>query len=296
MEKISKAQARHFFEAWFRPVFFYQDKPVEGLFTGYYSPLLKGSPVKTEAFSVPIYGLPSDMLTVNLGLFFPELAHRKVVGRVQGRQLIPYYTREEINKGAISKKAPVLVWIGNRIDRLFLEIQGSGAVELPDGKLIYLGYEGENGAAYTSVAQVLIDQGVMTRHNASMQAIRKYLEAHPDQMDSVLHQNKSFVFFRNLGQDAAYGAQGVILTPGYSLAVDRKWIPLGTPIWLSTTRPDKHADSKKPLRRLMIAQDTGGAIRGPVRGDVYWGAGKKATFIAGHMKNKGYYWLLLPKK
>lgn len=295
MKKITESTVKKFFETGFNPVLFYQGKPVEGLFTGYYSPLLKGSPVQTSEFSVPIYGLPKDMLTVNLGLFFSDLAHRKVVGRIQGKQLIPYYTREEINRGAIKRRAPVLVWIANRIDRLFLEIQGSGAVELPDGKVMYLGYEGENGATYTSVAQVLINQGVMTKHNASMQGIRKYLQEHPDQMDSVMHQNKSFVFFRSLGHDAAYGAQGVVLTPGYSLAVDRKWVPLGTPIWLVTTRPDKHADNKKVLQRLMIAQDTGGAIRGPVRGDVYWGAGKKATFIAGHMKNKGYYWLLLPK-
>lgn len=294
-EDVSTKKIRKYFEQWFKPMQFVDKEPVEGLFTGYYSPLLEGSFKKTKKFSVPIFARPNDMITVNLGLFKPEYQHRKVVGRLSGNQLIPYYSREEINNGAIDTKAPVVVWVANRIDRLFLEIQGSGAIELPDKELMYLGYDGENGASYTSVAQVLINKGVMTKDNASMQAIRKYLLENPEEMDVVLHKNKSFVFFRSLGHNAAYGAQGVNLIPQYSLAVDRKYIPLGTPIWLSTTRPDAKHDDKQIFRRLMIAQDTGGAIRGPVRGDVYWGAGEEATHIAGHMKNKGFYWLLLPK-
>lgn len=295
LENPSWPKLKKYFEKWFRPAQFFDKKPVSGLFTGYYSPLLEGSLEKSKQFSVPVYGMPKGMITVNLGIFFPEYLHKKIVGRIKGDQLIPYYTREEINKGAIEKTAPVVVWLTNRIDRLFLEIQGSGAVELPNKEIIYLGYEGENGAPYKSVAQVLINKGVMTKHNASMQAIRKYLTENPHEMDEVLHQNKSFVFFRSLGHNAAYGAQGVALIPEYSLAVDRKFIPLGTPIWLNTTRPDSTHDDKQLFRRLMIAQDTGGAIRGPVRGDVYWGTGEEATYIAGHMKNKGIYWLLLPK-
>lgn len=186
------------------------------------------------------------------------------------------------------------MWVDNRIDRFFLEIQGSGVVELGSGEKVYVGYAAANGAKYTAIGRVLAKKGVIERKDLSMQAIRSYLEQHPKEMDEVLHQNKSFVFFRILKQQGALGAQGVALTPGYSLAVDRKWIPLGMPIWLDTTHPG--VDSKThPLQRLMIAQDTGGAINGMVRGDVFWGAGSDATFIAGHMKNSGRYWLLVPK-
>ncbi|WP_028387656.1 murein transglycosylase A [Legionella fairfieldensis] len=293
---VSEKAARLFFQQWFTPVEFNDQKPVRGLFTGYYMALLHGSKTKTKEYNVPIYGLPSNLVTVNLGLFDPALKNRHLVGRMQGERLVPYYSREEINKGAIAGKAPVLVWVNSHVDRLFLEIQGSGTIELNDGTRMYVGYAGENGAPYTAIARVLIDKGVMTKDNASMQHIKRYLEAHPEEMDNVLNQNKSFVFFRYLKDDAAQGAQGVALTPGYSLAIDRKWIPLGAPLWLHTTRPDRHQpEQDKTFQRLMIAQDTGGAIRGLVRGDVYWGAGENATFIAGHMKNPGHYWLLLPR-
>ncbi|MBA2710595.1 MAG: murein transglycosylase A [Tatlockia sp.] len=293
---ISETLARKFFQQWFTPVEFNDKEPVPGLFTGYYMALLHGSKIKTKEYNVPIYGTPSDLLTINLELFDPNLKNRRVIGRLVNNQVIPFHTRAEINKGAINKTAPVLVWVNSRIDRLFLEIQGSGTVQLTDGTNMYLGYAAQNGAPYTAIAKVLIDQGVMTRDNASMQHIKRYLEAHPDQMDKVLNQNRSFVFFHALQREEALGAQGVALTPGYSLAVDRKWIPLGAPLWLHTTRPsNQNPDQEKSLHRLMIAQDTGGAIRGLVRGDVYWGAGERATFIAGHMKNRGHYWLLLPR-
>ncbi|CDZ79111.1 Membrane-bound lytic murein transglycosylase A precursor [Legionella massiliensis] len=293
---ISEKSARKFFQQWFTPVEFNDKEPVRGLFTGYYMAFLHGSKTKTKEFNVPIYGLPSNLISINLELFDPSLKNRRFIGRVAGGQVVPYYTRAEINKGAIAKKAEVLVWVNSHVDRLFLEIQGSGTVELEDGSRIYVGYAGQNGAPYTAIAKVLIDKGVMTRDNASMQHIKSYLEAHPEEMDKVLNQNKSFVFFRELKEDAALGAQGVALTPGYSLAVDRKWIPLGAPLWLKTTRPGiKDPDDAQELQRLMIAQDTGGAIRGLVRGDVYWGSGDRATYIAGHMKNKGHYWLLLPR-
>ncbi|ASQ46049.1 murein transglycosylase A [Legionella clemsonensis] len=295
IKPITNKKAKEFFQQWFSPVEFYNNRPVQGLFTGYYMPLLYGSLTKTEKYNVPIYGVPSDLVTIDLGQFDPSFKHKKLVGRVAGHKIVPYYTRAEINKGMIKKKAPVLVWIDNPIDRVFLEIQGSGIVQLPDGKQIYLGYAAQNGAPYTAIAKVLIDKGVMTKHNASMQAIKRYLMAHPKEMHKVLDQNKSFVFFELLSHNAAYGTQGVALTPGYSLAIDLKWIPMGTPLWLTTTRPDRRSDDQKPFQRLMIAQDTGGAIRGLVRGDVFWGAGKRATYIAGHMKNEGHYWLLLPQ-
>ena len=158
-----------------------------------------------------------------------------------------------------------------------------------------LGYASQNGASYTAVGRVLIQQGVMTKDKMSMQGIRHYLESHPDQIDSVINQNKSFVFFEKLSDDLAVGVQEIPLTPGYSLAVDRRWVPIGVPIWLNTTRPAYQKNQQKKLQRLMIAQDTGGAIRGMVRGDVFWGAGDKAADIAGKMNNTGYYWVLLPK-
>ncbi|STX28330.1 Membrane-bound lytic murein transglycosylase [Legionella beliardensis] len=295
LQDATETQARHFFQRWFKPVAFYDKDTVHGLFTGYYQPLLHGSLTKTDEYNVPLYGLPSNLVTINLGAFSPDLANRRIIARIENNQVLPFYTRAEINKGKIKDKAPVLVWINSHIDRVFLEIQGSGIVELPNGERLYVGYAGENGATYTPIAKVLIDRGIMTKDNASMQRIRAYLEAHPKEILPVINRNKSFVFFQTLNHTAAMGAQGVALTPGYSLAVDRKWIPLGTPLWLDTTRPNKNSDNQKPLQRLMIAQDTGGAIRGVVRGDVFWGAGDRATYIAGHMKNEGRYWLLLPR-
>lgn len=296
VDPVDEKSAKLFFQEWFAPVEFYDNKPVKGLFTGYYMPLVKGSYTKSAEYSVPLYEVPDNLITVDLGLFIPNLKNRKIVGRIEGNKLRPYYTREQINNGALKGKARVLVWIHSPVDRVFLEIQGSGIVELEDGKKIFIGYDAQNGAPYTAIAGVLIKKGIMTRHNASMQAIKRYLEAHPKQMDKIINKNKSFVFFRKLSMEAALGSQGVALTPGYSLAIDRQWIPMGAPLWLNTTRPDsKNPDANKLMQRLMIAQDTGGAIKGKVRGDVYWGDGDKATLIAGHMKNEGHYWLLLPR-
>ena len=295
VDAASNIQIKKFFQTWFTPVEFFDQEPVDGLFTGYYMPLLQGSLKRTKKYNIPLYGLPSNLVTINLCLFDSKLRPRTLVGRVEGTKILPFYTRAEINQGVIKEFTPVIAWVDSTIDRSFLEIQGSGIIALPDGSQLVVGYVGENGAPYTAIAKVLIDKGVMTRDNASMQHIRRYLEAHPDQIDPVLNQNKSFVFFSALPQKAALGAQGVALTPGYSLAVDRKWVPLGAPVWLNTTRPEQETEQHKPFQRLMIAQDTGGAIKGIVRGDVYWGAGKRATAIAGKMKNPGHYWLLLPK-
>jgi len=295
IKPVNEANARKFFKRWFQPVEFYNKKPVNGLFTGYYLPLLHGKMQRTAEYSVPIYGVPANMITLNLNDFGSDLPNRRLVGRFVNNKFVPFHNRAEINKGALKDKAPVLVWVNSHIDRLFLEIQGSGVVQLDTGETMYVGYAGENGASYTPVGKVLVERGIMTKQTASMQGIRAYLEANPEEILPVINRNKSFVFFQILHHSAAMGAQGVALTPGYSLAVDRKWIPLGTPLWLSTTRPVIDSDKPKKLQRLMIAQDTGGAIRGAVRGDVFWGAGDEATYIAGKMKNEGHYWLLLPK-
>lgn len=291
----SNKHTKAFFERWFQPVEFYNHKPVEGLFTGYYVPLLHGSLTKTIRDNIPVYGLPKNMITVDLSLFRSELQHKSISGRLKNNKLVPFYTREEINQGYISKTADVLAWVDSQIDLLFMEIQGSGIIQLRDGSHLVVGYAGQNGAPYTAIGRVLINQGVMTKENASMQRIRDYLESHPEQIETILNHNKSFVFFQKLPQKGVEGVQKIVLTPGYSLAVDRYWVPIGVPIWLNTTRPDPHSNQQKKLQRLMIAQDTGGAIRGMVRGDVFWGDGDRATEIAGKMKNRGYYWLLLPR-
>lgn len=299
LDKPTSVEAKTFFEAWFKPIKLEDTKPLEGIFTGYFVPIHQGSLKKTERYNVPIYGLPSNWVKFRLKDFDLDLPDRRLVGRVDGHAIVPFHTREAINKGAISKVAPVLVWLDSQVDRLFLEIQGSGFINLTEGGEIFIGYAGENGAVYRSIAGVLIARGVMTRDNASMQKIKAYLKEHPEEMQEVLDKNESFVFFEKQKKAMAMGAQGVYLTPGYSMAIDRSWIPLGMPLWLNTTKPladDPASAASEPFERLFIAQDTGGAIKGPIRGDVFWGTGEKAGAIAGHMKNKGVYWLLLPRE
>lgn len=271
-KSFTEGRAKQFFETWFHPMEFVKKaSPRRGVFTGYYMPKLKGSLVKTKQYHIPIYGMPRNAKNAR------------------------HYTRAAIDHGALDKKAPVIAWIDSPVERLFMEVEGAGVIELTNGEKLYIGYAGQNGAPYTSIASVLIRRGVMTKHNASKPAIKRYLERNPQVADSILHQNKSFVFFETLNQNSALGARGTELTPGYSLAVDKKWIPLGAPLWLATTKPEQQANDKR-FQRLMIAQDTGGAIQGVVRGDVYWGSSEKAAYLGEHMKNKGRYWLLLPKR
>lgn len=288
----TQQQLKDFFERWFEPVEFYDTQPITGLFTGYYLPLVKGSLTKTPYYNVPIYSVPNNLVTIKLNRFDPSFQKKQLIGRIiDGKTVVPYYSAEEIDQGKIALNAVVIAWIHDRVDRLFLQIQGSGHIQLPDESLLTINYAGENGAPYTAIGGVLIKQGVLTKETISMQAIRDYLTANPDQVEPVLKANKSFVFFKASRHINALGVRNIPLTPGYSMAVDQNWIPIGAPIWLNTTRPD----TEHPFKRLMIAQDIGGAIRGPVRGDVFWGAGEKAASIAGKMKETGVYWVLLPK-
>ena len=295
VDTASAKQTKAFFEHYFEPAEFFDHQPVQGLFTGYYLPLLHGSLTKTTQYNVPIYSTPDNLITVDLTLFDSGLTNRQLFGRLEGGRLVPFYTREDINQGAIADSASVIVWVDSHIDRLFMDIEGSGIVQLTDGSHMFLGYAGQNGAPYTAVGHALIQKGVMNRQNQSMQRIRGYLGSHPEERDTIINQNKSFVFFEILPHKSAIGVKGIVLTPGYSLAIDRQWIPIGVPVWLNTTRPDDQKNAQKPFQRLMIAQDTGGAIRGMVRGDIFWGKGNKAMTIAGQMNNAGYYWLLLPR-
>jgi membrane-bound lytic murein transglycosylase A len=273
IDSAHEEQAKIFFEKWFYPIEFAK-KPTRSLFTGYYMPQLKGNLTRTAEFNTPIYGKPTQI----------------------NSQSLPYYTREKIDNGALKNKAPVIAWINSPVERLFLEIEGSGVIKLANGKQVYLGYADENGAPYSSISKVLINKGIMTKDNASKKAIKRYLESQPKKGNELMHENKSFVFFQKLRSLIGLGTQGMALTPGYSLAIDKKWIPIGAPLWLTTTIPNEHNNDKKQFQRLMIAQDTGGAIKGLMRGDIFWGSGKKAAFLGENMKNSGHYWLLLPKQ
>lgn len=286
--------AREFFSTWFTAYSVSNNNNFAGKFTGYYLPTLHGSLTKTPSYYSPIYARPNNLISVKLGKFNAALAGKTIVGKVIQQQLLPYnLTRQQINHGALKGRAKIIAWT-DPIDRYFLQIQGSGALKLPNNKVLLLGFNGKNGSAYVSIGRILIDDGIMSRQQVSMQSIKKWLFNHPNKVQNLFNQNPSFVFFKSLNQQSPMGTQNVPLTAGRSLAVDHRLIPLGTPVWLSTNIPTMK-NKNTPFKHLMIAQDTGGAIRGAVRGDVYWGSGKRAEYIAGHMNSAGRYWILLPK-
>jgi membrane-bound lytic murein transglycosylase A len=289
--------ARSFFEASFTPWRVTDRGDASGLFTGYYEPLLQGAKVQDGRHRVPLYGRPGDLIDVDLGSFDADLEGQRIAGRVDGRQLVPYYTRAQIDAGALAGRGLELFWVEDPIRSFFMQIQGSGQIDLPDGSRMRVGYAAQNGRPYRAIGRDLVAMGAIARDDVSLQSIRAWLVAHPDQARGVMEKNPSFVFFRALPDLAAapgpLGALGVPLTPGRSLAVDRRFLPLGAPLWLSTTAPWPAGEG--PLQRLVIAQDTGGAIRGPVRGDVFWGSGDAAEAVAGRMQSKGGYWILLPR-
>ncbi|OGV34945.1 MAG: hypothetical protein A3E88_04120 [Legionellales bacterium RIFCSPHIGHO2_12_FULL_35_11] len=290
----SNNAVRLFFEKNFVPVEFMHGKPVSGLFTGYYVPKINGSLTQTNEYSVPIYALPKDLIIVDLQQFSLDLPHKKLAGRVLGGKLVPFYTREEINNGAIVTDTPVIAWVNNEVDRLILETEGSGVIDLGNNQDLVVGFAGTNGGEYKSVASILIKNKIFREDDASMDNIKKFFDIYPLKLKEIINKNKSFVFFRKLPNDIVVGSQGVKLTPGYSMAVDRKWIPMGVPLWLTTSMYDKDLQEDKFFNRLMIAQDAGGSIKGIVRGDIYFGEGEQAKNTAVHIKNKGHYWLLLP--
>ncbi len=290
----SNAEIKRFFQTWFTPLQYTLNKPMKGLFTGYYVATLNGSPIKTPKYQVPVYGLPNDLIKADLGLFNPDWKNKTITGRLAGQKFLPYPTRIEIDKGAIQHEAPVVAWTNDKVDRLFLEIEGSGVMNFDNGQRIFLNFAGQNGAKYTPIGRVLIEKGLLTKQAMSMQRIRAFFAAHPEYIDSIISENKSFVFFKIASQASAVGVHEILLTPGYSLAIDPTWVPIGIPVWLHTTQPAAQLEENNKLIRLMIAQDVGGAIRGPVRGDVFWGEGQEAAAIAGKMKNPGTYWLLIP--
>jgi membrane-bound lytic murein transglycosylase A len=268
----------------------------DGLITGYYEPLLTGSLVRERADQVPLRGPPADLLTIDLTDVEPRLKGMRLRGRLVGQRVVPYFSREEIARPGSTVTAPVLVWADNAVDAFFLEIQGSGRVQLRDGSMMRIGYADQNGHPYRAIGKTLIDRGSLKREEVTAPAIRRWLKENPASAGDVMHSNPSLVFFRQLPplSDPSLGppgALGVALTPLRSIAVDRQHIPLGSLVYLQTTHPL----TGQPMNRLMVAQDTGGAIRGVKRADVFWGFGTEAAQAAGTMKAPARMWVLQPR-
>ena len=265
----------------------------QGMLTGYYEPLLNGGRVKSTSNAWPVFGVPADLLSVDLGGLYPALKGARVRGRLDGRRVVPYYTRGEIEAGAMPASTPVLAWVDDPVDLFFLQVQGSGRVRLEDGSLLRLGYADQNGHPYQSIGRELVKRGELTLDQASMQGIKAWAKRNPERLAEILNTNPSYVFFRALpaSDDGPQGSLGVPLTPGYSIAVDTRSIPLGTPVVIETTLPGDSA----PTRRLVMAQDTGGAIKGGVRADLFTGFGPAAGELAGKMRQPLRYWVLWPK-
>ena len=267
-----------------------------GLFTGYFEPLLHGSRRRGERYSVPLYTQPPDLVSVDLGRFRDDLRGRRVAGRVRGRSLEPYDHREAITSGSLAGRGLELVWVDDAVDAFFLHIQGSGRIEVDDGAIFRVGYAAQNGHPYHAIGRTLVDWGELTLDEVSLQSIDAWLRANPDRAGEVMATNDSYVFFRQIRGEGPVGAQGVALTPERSLAVDRQHVPLGVPVWLDAMIPAAAPEAPDERRQwLLVAQDTGGAIRGAVRGDVFWGAGERARSIAGRMAHRGRYWVLTPR-
>jgi membrane-bound lytic murein transglycosylase A len=284
--------ARQFFETWFLPFRVSDGTKEDGLFTGYFEAELHGARQADSQYSVPLYRLPDDHVAVDLSQFDTKLRGKHIVGRVENGKLRPYHPRGVIDKGALANSGMELLWVDDLIDAFVLHVQGSGRVILADGSVVRVGFAGHNGLGYRSIGRALIERGVLQPGGASWNDIRNWIEQNPDQAADLLAVNERFIFFRELTGDGPIGAAGVALTPGRSLAVDKRFVPYGLPIWLDTNWPN---DLARPLRRLMVAQDTGAAIRGPIRGDFFWGYGPDALAFAGKMKSRGRYFLLLPR-
>jgi len=283
--------AKQFFETWFLPYEVQDSQTPNGLFTGYYEPELKGSLVQGGAYQIPLLARPTDLVSVNMGSFDKDLGGNTIWGRVKNGRLRPYPNRTAIEAGALGPLTKPIMWVDSSVDAFFLHIQGSGRVRLANGDIKRVGFAGKNGQPYKSVGRVLIDSGEIPANRLTMDAIRNWVDARPVEGAKLLQKNPSYIFFRILKGDGPIGAQGVALTAGRSLAIDRRYLPLGVPLWLETHEP---LNKNIPFQRLMVAQDTGGAIKGMVRGDIFFGAGARATKRAGNMKRPGRYFILLP--
>lgn len=288
------AAQREFLEAEFQPhQVVAADGKTEGLITGYYEPLLRGSRKPDARYRFPLYGPPDDLITVELSELYPELKSMRLRGRLVGRKVVPYWTRADIDNDAAPLKGRELLWIDDAVELFFLQVQGSGRVKLESGEIVRIGYADQNGHPYRSIGRVLVERGELTLDKASMQSIRAWGRDNPQKLPALLAENPSYVFFREMpnGNGGPVGALGVPLTTGRSLAVDPRVVPLGMPVYIATTWPS----SDMPLNRLMAAQDTGGAIKGAIRADFFWGFGDEAGDLAGRMRQPLRLWVLLPR-
>ena len=290
----SERDAIAFFENYFVP---YQvvnpDETTTGMVTGYYEPLLRGSRTPSKRFRYPIYAVPDDLLVIDLSSLHPDLKHRRLRGRLEGNRVVPYLSRGDIDREGAPLKGRELVWVDDAVDLFFLHIQGSGQVELESGERVRVGYADQNGHPFRSLGGLLVRRGELPLERASMQGIKDWARRNPQRVQEFMNANPSYVFFRELQKDlpGPIGSLGVPLTAERSVAVDQRVVPLGVPLYLATTWPN----SPQPLNRLMVAQDTGGAIAGAVRVDFFWGFGDAAGSLAGRMRQQGRTWALLPK-
>lgn len=288
-------QVRSFYEKWFVPHEINgADGEQSGLITGYYEPLLSGSPLQSERFRYPIYKRPDNLITVELSEIYPDLKGKRLRGRLVGNKIVPYYSRSSLDKDPGLLDGHELVWVDDPIALFFLHVQGSGRVQLPDDTIIGVGYADQNGHPYQSIGRELITMGELEKDDVNLFSIREWLRNNPERIDSLLGRNPSYVFFteRHVPGEGPYGSLNVPLVAERSVAVDPSVVSLGVPIWLETTLPD----SGDAYHRLMLAQDTGGAIKGPIRADVFWGLGIRAERMAGLMKQPGKLFVLLPRR
>lgn len=291
----SRESARDFFEQQFTPYIVAGAKGTEGLFTGYYEPELAGTRQRSAEHGVPLYRKPSDLVMVDLGEFRADFAGNSIAGRVIDGRLKPYSTRAEIDAGALAGQGLELLWVADPVDAFFLQVQGSGRIRLAEGGTTRVGFAAHNGYGFVSAGRILVDEGWLTKDEATAQTVAQWLKQHPAQAPGIMARNPRFIFFREIAGDGPVGAQGVVLTPERSMAVDGALLPLGAPLWIDTTWPAGTGPAGQPLQRLMIAQDVGGAIKGAVRGDLFWGTGAQALEVAGRLKQPGRYFILLPK-
>lgn len=287
---------RQFFEAFFVPnQIVAADGASSGLVTGYYEPLLHGARKRGGPYQTPLYKVPDDLVTVDLASVYPELKNMRLRGKLVGKKVVPYSTRAEIER-ATSVAGKELMWVDDEVEAFFLQVQGSGRVQLTDTQeTVRVAYADQNGHPYQSIGRYLVDKGELTMSQASAQGIKAWIAGHPTRKDELFNANPSYVFFKEERlpdpKVGPKGALGVPLTPQRSVAIDSRFVPLGAPVFLSTTQ----ANSDIPMQRLVMAQDTGGAIRGPIRVDYFFGFGAEAAENAGRMKQSGMVWVLLPK-
>ena len=291
---VDPAAVRQFFESSFVPYAVHNaDGSTDGLVTGYYEPLLRGSRTPGKTYRFPVYGVPDDLLVVELTEALPNLKGMRLRGRLQGNKVVPYYTRAEIERGEAAVRGREILWVDDAVELFFLQVQGSGQVKLPSGEIVRIGFAEHNGHPYNSIGRVLVERGELPQDKASMQGIKQWGKQNPDLLPLLLQQNPAYVFFREMPSSSPgpVGALGVALTPARSVAVDSSVMPLGAPVFLSSTWPL----SARPLNRLVLAQDTGSAIKGAVRADFFWGFGDEAGQLAGRMRQSGRMWVLYPR-